>query len=431
MFFGDAGMKPFKLVSHSLICATLLALMAATATAQPSASRPDPPKRDDAHRVGLVTPRVTLLGGGGSVPRETNSLRQNISSFLTGPRIGTIDIRAKLDSLALEECKERGCDYVLYVSLTRKRQPAPRGTGSSFGGGTKAGDEFTFEYKVVPTNGKQAAVEKTLKGIAGADGQDVVTPMIETVAQVVVELAREAKPVASVTTTEPKVNSEPVVQPKPNTPAETPTKPAPTGYGSLSATPKSSSTNRTNDPPKGEGVIRIGIVTPRVNSAGGGLSGNSEASSLRATFSSFLAGSNIETIDLKARLDGLALTEAQRRQCDFVLYSTLIRKRSSSSTGGGPLNSIMGNVGGGGSKVPGSKTAQDIASEASRVSGALAGFARANDEVTFEYKLVTSVGGRPVAAKATKQKVKKDGEDVLTPMIESAAQAIVDVTIKN
>jgi hypothetical protein len=426
-------MKFFRLVSHSLTCATLLALIAATATAQPSTGRPDPPKRNDAHRVGLVTPRVTLLGGGGSVPQETNSLRQNISSFLTGPRIGTIDIRAKLDSLALEECKERGCDYVLYVSLTRKRQPAPRGTGASFGGGTKAGDEFTFEYKVVPTNGKQTAVENTLKASAGADGQDVVTPMIETVAQVIVELAREAKPVASVVTSEPKVNSEPLGQPGTNTPAETSNRPAPTGYGSLSATPKSSNTNRTNDPPKGEGVIRIGIVTPRVNSVGGGVSGNSEASSLRATFSSFLAGANIETIDLKARLEGLALTEAQRRQCDFVLYTTLIRKRNSSSGRGGPLNSIMGNVGGGGagSKVPGSQTVQDIASEANRVSGALAGFVRANDEITFEYKLVTSVGGRPVAAKTTKEKVKKDNEDVLTPMIESAAQTIVDATIKN
>jgi hypothetical protein len=426
-------MKPFRLISYSLTCAALLALMVATAIAQP-AGRSDPPKRDDAHRVGLVTPRVTLLGGGGSVPQETNSLRQNISSFLTGPRIGTIDIRAKLDSLALEECKERACDYVLYVSVTRKRQPAPRGTRNSYGGGTKAGDEFTFEYKVVPTNEKQAAVEKTLKATVAADGQDVVTPMIETVAQVVVELARDAKPVASVAAPEPKPNPEPVVQPKTDTPAETPNRPAPTGYGSLSATPKSSSTSPTSDPPKAEGVIRIGIVTPRVNAVGGGRSGNSEASSLRETFSSFLAGSNIETIDLKARLDGLALTEAQRRQCDFVLYTTLIRKRNSSSGGGGPLNSIMGGVGGGGgagSKVPGSRTVQDIASEAGRVSGALAGFARANDEITFEYKLVTSVGGRPVAAKTTKEKVKKDNEDVLTPMIESAAQAIVDVTIKN
>ena len=131
---------------------------------------------------------------------------------------------------------------------------------------------------------------------------------------------------------------------------------------------------------------------------------------MRETFASFLVGSNIETIDLKARLDGLALDEAKKRECDFVLYTTLIRKRSSSSgSGGGALESIVGSVGGGGtgSKLPGSKTAQDVASQASKVSA------------------------RPVVAKTTKGKVMKDNEDVLTPMIESAAQAIVDATVKN
>jgi hypothetical protein len=423
-------MKSFRLIALSLTCA---AFWTVTAFAQLSTARPDPPKQDDAARVGLVTPRVSLLGGGGSVPQETNSLRQSISSYLTGPRIGTVDIRAKLDSLALEEGKERGCDYVLYVSLTRKRQAAPRGAGTSFGGGSKAGDDFTFEFKIVPVNQKQAVVERTLKGSASADGQDVVTPMVETVAQVVVELAREAKPVTATATSEAKVSSPAVDQPKTTaSPTETPER-IPTGYGSLSATPQGSTSARTNDPPKGEGVIRIGIVTPRVSTLGGGTGGNREATSLRETFASYLVGSNIETIDLKARLDGLALNEAKQRQCDFVLYTTLIRKRASSSGGGGALDSIVGSVGGGGtgSKLPGAKTAQDVASQASRVSGALAGFARANDEVTFEYKLVTSVGARPVVAKSTKGKVKKDNEDLLTPMIESAAQSIVDATVKN
>lgn len=428
-------MKSFRLLAHTLTCTILCTLLAITAIAQSSTARPDPPKQQDAARVGLVTPRVSLLGGGGSVPQETNSLRQTISSFLTGPRIGTVDIRAKLDSLALEESKERACDYVLYVSLTRKRQAAPRGAGSSFGGGTKAGDEFTFAFKVVPVNEKQTVIERTLKGTASADGQDVVTPMVETVAQVVVELAREVKPVTAAATVDTKVDSAPMAEPKTTAPpSETPNERIPTGYGSLSATPKGSTSARTNDPPKGEGVIRIGIVTPRVNTLGGGTGGNSEAASLRETVASFLVGSNIETIDIKARLDGLALSEAQRRQCDFVLYMALIRKRASSSRGGSsPLESIVGSVGGGGtgSKLPGSKTAQDVASQASRVSGALAGFARANDEMTFEYKLVTSVGARSVVSNSTKQRVKKDNEDVLTPMIESAAQAIVDATVKN
>lgn len=420
-----------SIISIVFLITSLLIVPAVSQIVTPT--KPDPPKADDATRVGLVTPRVSLLGSGGSVVQETSALQQSISSYLTGPRISTVNLRAKLDSLALEEGKERFCDYVLYVSLTRTRQSSARG-GSSYSTGTRAGDDFSFSFKVVPTSGQQSPVERTLKGTANADGQDVLTPMVETVAQIVVELAkvgrpaRPQQPVAEATTTSDTPKSTSTAPPQPAI------EKAPTGYGSLTAMPKGTTSSKSvNDPPKQEGTIRIGMVVPRVNTAGAGTGEQGESASLRSTLTSFLAGSNIETIDLKARLDTLALTEAQRRECDFVLYTTLLRKRSGSSTGGGPLNSIMGNVGTGGmgTKVPGAKKATEITNEATRVSSTIATFSKANDEITFEYKLVTSVGARPVATKMTKAKVKSDGEDVLTPMIESAAQAILNATVKN
>jgi hypothetical protein len=427
-------MNSLRLTIHSLTLVVLLTvLLVGTAVSQILATKPDPPKADDATRIGLVTPRVSLLGGGGSVMQETNALRQSISSFLTGPRIGTVDIRAKLDSLALEEGKERLCDYVLFVSLTRKR-PSATGSGGAYTSGTKAGDEFTFTFKIVSTAGQQGPIERVLKGTANADGQDVLTPMVETAAQVLVDLAKVAKPSrpqpATVGTT---AKTEEVTIATTTLP-QTAIEKAPTGYGTLTANPKGTISNRTStDPPKQEGTIRIGMVTPRVNTVGGGVTGQSDAASLRSTLASFLVGSNIETIDLKARLDSLAVTEAQRRECDFVLYTTVLRKRSSSSPGGGPLNQIMGNVGTGsaGTKVPGTKQAKEITSQAARVSSTIATFTKANDEITFEYKLVTSASARPVATKITRAKVKSDGEDVLTPMIQSAAEAILAATVKN
>jgi hypothetical protein len=418
-------MNLLRSLTHSLI---LVALLGSTALSQTVSTKPDPPKTDDATRVGLVAPRVSLIGGGGSVNQEANALRQSLSSYLTGPRIGTVDLRAKLDSLALEEAKERSCDYVLYVSLTRTRQSAGR-SGGSYGGGTKAGDEFVFTFKVAPINGQQAPVERTLKGTANADGHDVLTPMVETVAQVIVELAKVAKPARPQST---------VAETKP-TPGEVTNPPAPqsapervpTGYGSLGATPKGTASTKVNDPPKQEGTIRIGLATPRVNTVGG-MGGQGEAASLRSTITSFLAGSNIETIDLKARLDNLVMNEAQKRECDYVLYTTLLRKRASSSKGSGPFESIMGNVGGGaGSKVPGTKVANEVSTQAAKVTSTIASLSKANDELTFEFKLVTGAGARAVATRSTKVKVKSDGEDVLTPWIESAAQAILEATTKN
>lgn len=397
--------------------------------------RPDGPQAEKT-RVGLVTPRVNLIGGGGSVTQEAAALQRNISSYLSGPRIGTISIKAKLDALSLEEAKERDCDFVVFVSLTRKRRPVAKGTTSGYGSGTKAGDEYTFEYKVVPVIGGPAK-SNTLKGTVTADGEDVLTPMIESMAQIVVELARASRPVQSTanvagagsTDVPTKVKTEPDATPQNDKPQDNP-KP-PTGYGSLTASPRTAANRIVNDPPKAPGTIRIGFVIPRI--VGGGMNtASGDAAALRKTISSYLEGSNIETVELKARLAGLILTEAQKRDCDYVLYTTLTRKRKTTSTGGFDLGGIMGNVGGKvGTKVPGTKTASEIGSQAAKVSGGLTSLSKANDEMKFEYRLVNTDGSRTLAEKATMAKVKADGDDVLSPMIESAAQAILDATRKN
>jgi hypothetical protein len=57
--------------------------------------------------------------------------------------------------------------------------------------------------------------------------------------------------------------------------------------------------------------------------------------------------------------------------------------------------------------------------------GELASSTRAQDEVKLDYKL-TAIDGRPALGPRTdKAKAKADGEDLLTPMVERAADAIV------
>jgi hypothetical protein len=285
----------------------------------------------------------------------------------------------------------------------------------------------------VATESGQPPVENVLRGTVKADGEDVLTPMIESAAQAIVNMAKAAAPKAVHTATNaPTPNPEPVATPTNANPVSTSSPSTPTGYGSLSA-PTPSARNRTtsttvSDPPKAEGTIRIGLVVPRVSSVGS--SANSDSNALRETVSSFLQGSTIETIELKARLDSLALTEGVKRECDYVLYTTLLRKRNSQKSGGG-FDSILGSMGSGmGSKIPGAKKVQDVTSGVGKATGTIGALAKANDEITFEYKLVLLGGSRTVATKSTKAKVKSDGQDVLTPMIEEAAQTIVNVTQK-
>src|SRR5437588_843412 len=169
-----------------------LLLASGIAMSQTSRIGPDPFKPEGAIRIGLITPQVSLIGGGGTVTQETSTLRQSLTSYLMGPRIGTIDLKARLESLALEEAKERRCDYLLSVALTRRRKSAAGGTYSS---GTKTGDEFTFEYKLLATAAEATApvTADILRASVTSDGEDVLTHMVETAAQKIVSLARPAR----------------------------------------------------------------------------------------------------------------------------------------------------------------------------------------------------------------------------------------------
>jgi hypothetical protein len=390
----------------------------------------DPAKSEGDIRIGLITPRVSLLGGGGTPTQEVAALQKNVSSYLTGPRIGTVNIKSLLDSLALEEGKDRQCDYVLYTSLTRKRQQS---SANAYASGTKTGDEFTLGYRLVATDGVHKGTTNTAKATVTSDGEDVVTGMVETAAENIVSVAKAGRPTPAPTTTsavtgQPQ-NTEPAVPVAHPTPAATPNA-HPTGYGSLMAPTRTATTATVTDPPKAADAIRIGIVTPRTSVVGGGAASTQEAEALRQTMTSFLAGSTIETIELKARLDSLALSEGKKRECDYVLYTTLVRKTTAHSSGSGPsIGSIMGGVGGTG---VGNKVPRGVTTGMSSVSTTIGALTKAKDEISFEFKLM-AIDGTPhtVAGSVAKAKAKTDGEDILTPLIEIAAQAIVDVTKKN
>ena len=51
---------------------------------------------------------------------------------------------------------------------------------------------------------------------------------------------------------------------------------------------------------------------------------------------------------------------------------------------------------------------------------------KAKDEITLDFRLVPAAGGpTPKAADTLKAKAKHDGEDVLTPLVERAAAAVL------
>ena len=80
--------------------------------------------------------------------------------------------------------------------------------------------------------------------------------------------------------------------------------------------------------PKKEGVVRIGIVTPRTplgqnNPAAGG----DASEPVRQLFINYLNGPTIEIVAIEDRTPAQIGIEAKEKACDFVLYSAVAQKQ--------------------------------------------------------------------------------------------------------
>ncbi|HXG93340.1 MAG TPA: hypothetical protein VNN73_13415 [Blastocatellia bacterium] len=179
--------------------------------------------------------------------------------------------------------------------------------------------------------------------------------------------------------------------------------------------------------PKKEGAIRIGLVMPKAQMSDG-VNAMVAAEAVRNTFARDLNRPTVEVIALNARAPQQAIDEAKQSQCDYVLFSGLTQKKG----GGGMFGKIAGNIGGAvASTIPygsstGGAAARAAAATAIYTTAEIAASVKAKDEITLDYRLETTDGAaKPVIETSGKAKAKSDGEDVITPMIEKAATAIL------
>jgi hypothetical protein len=181
-------------------------------------------------------------------------------------------------------------------------------------------------------------------------------------------------------------------------------------------------------PAKRSGTVRIGLVQPKLDL--GPATANS-AEALRSLLGQYLVGPNIEVVPLSAMLPIQAEAEAKQKDCDYILYASLSQKKSGglgflksaqSMTGMVPVIGMAGRT----SAIVGQAAAHAALSTA----GQLAAGVKAKNEVTFEYRLVAPGSPSPLLADIEKSKAQSDGQDVITPMVEQAATAIVGTLAK-
>jgi hypothetical protein len=173
---------------------------------------------------------------------------------------------------------------------------------------------------------------------------------------------------------------------------------------------------------KKEGVVRIGLPTVKTGSVGEGLNAQELAGAIQNTLSEYLKGTKVEIVQLEAKLASALAAETKAKECDFVLFANVSHKK-----GGGfgifkKMAPVLGAV------VPMAGVAGVVASSVIYTAAGMAGNVKAKDEITLDLKLQN--GDAVVFGKQFKAKAKSDGEDIISPMIEQAAQAILDVVQK-
>jgi hypothetical protein len=178
--------------------------------------------------------------------------------------------------------------------------------------------------------------------------------------------------------------------------------------------------------------VRICLVPTTVEA-----SNNSAAAvdAVRESFASFLTGPSLRSEALKARLESQAREEAKQADCPFVLLTTL--KLVSKRSGGSTLGQIAAGAARQGAWEAGARSgngAGRIAGSAAYggLSQAVYGYAatiRNKDELTLGWRL-EAADGAVLVEEREKRNAKSDGEDLLTPVVQRAAEQIVAAAAK-
>ena len=193
--------------------------------------------------------------------------------------------------------------------------------------------------------------------------------------------------------------------------------------------------------PKAPGKIRIGVAPPDAQLGQGNNAGVDYSTPIRNAEVALMSGPAVEIAALDSHIAMQLQAEAQQKQCDFILFSSVAVKHSS---GGGfgkfmkmaaPVASMtpMGAMGRGMGGAVAAQAAGAAASAAAmsaqqQAMNQLSGFngqIKSKDDVTVQYQLVPTGQTTPRAQNSLQGKAKSDGEDVLTPLLQQAANAVL------
>lgn len=176
----------------------------------------------------------------------------------------------------------------------------------------------------------------------------------------------------------------------------------------------------------------ICIAPTNVEAATGSADG--AASAVREAFASYLTGPTIAADMLQARLQSQAREEARAAHCPYILFTNVKHVRST-SVSNGLLGRMAGSAVQGGAYAVGSAAGSTVGHVAANATAGAASVAAYNYSTSVKTKdelsLVTrleSAGGDVLTERTDKRKAQSDAEDLITPVVAKAAEAVAAAT---
>jgi hypothetical protein len=178
------------------------------------------------------------------------------------------------------------------------------------------------------------------------------------------------------------------------------------------------------------GKVCVALLLPSVEGVD---DATAVATSVRSIFESYLTGPTLQSVMLDAKLASQASQEAKQKECPRILTVTVSRKAG--STGPSKAGTIARAAGTTAAYIPlpggvGGSVAAGAAEGGAVAVSDLAYRTHAKDEVTMTYKIVTADGAVVMPLKSETAKAKSNGEDLLTPLIAKASEAVAGVITK-
>jgi hypothetical protein len=198
--------------------------------------------------------------------------------------------------------------------------------------------------------------------------------------------------------------------------------------------------------PKAVGKIRVGVAPPDAQLGQGNNAGADYSTPIRNVIVALMSGPAVEIAALDSHVVMQLQAEAQQKQCDYILYSSVAVKHSSAGGFGKfmkmaapvanmtPMGMMAHGMGSAMAMSAASAAASAAAQQAQQQAiSQLAGFngqVKSKDDVTVQYQLVQTGQTAPVVQNALQGKAKSDGEDVLTPLLQDTANTVLTTVSK-